>query len=730
MLENNKLLELVMIVKNSGDILRVCLQNNKKYIDYWTIVDTGSTDNTCDIINEELKDVPGKLYYCDFIDFSQARNKSLDLSSKSCKYTIILDDSYFIKGGNTLRNLLMTSDKDCLGIKIGKYNGNCFINDYYSKRIIKSSCNFKYKYRVHEDIDTYDIEYIKDKDIFIDDLENNTHNLRSSSRFKKDIEMLLLDLQDYPDDPKTLYYLATTYYVLEEYNNSLEYFKKLSNLDILNPEYMFSAFYNTLTINYKLNKNVNAFEKGLIIMSKNKLFHNRSEINYKLAIINKSKNNLKKAEELIESIIFNKKPVLLTTIVENDVYEFFIPLLYIEIKLLMFKHNDAIFILKNLLQYFPTNQQLLNIKYELYPKNIDNIKLSDNKTIVFQLGDGCIDFWDPITLVDKNKRISGSEIMGVNLAKQFAIIGYRVIVFGAFESTIENKTYEGTCSQNVEYVDFKYFSEFALTYVIDYLIVSRQTANLCYYNNIKNVYLWVHDILPIINGTESKSFQTHKEKFKKVIAVTNWQKNKIIENIEIPKELIYVSRNAINPLRFKKMITKVPYRFIYSSCVFRGLNNLLDIFPKIKEKYPESTLYLFVRQSDIDTDTMEKIKKMEYVYLNNRVSQEELSIEFLKSDIFLYPTNFQETYCITAVEAMASKCLVATVDYCGLGEIVKTKGITVPYPIKDNIDELVRKLFFVLERPELKNHFIETAYNWAINQTYENLAYNWIKNLF
>ena len=52
----SKLLELVMIVKNSGEILRKCLKENKKYIDQWTIVDTGSTDNTCDIIREELKD--------------------------------------------------------------------------------------------------------------------------------------------------------------------------------------------------------------------------------------------------------------------------------------------------------------------------------------------------------------------------------------------------------------------------------------------------------------------------------------------------------------------------------------------------------------------------------------------------------------------------------------------------------------------------------------------------
>ena len=723
-MSNENLLELVMIVKNSGEVLRECLKNNKLYIDYWTIVDTGSNDNTCEIIKEELKDIPGQLYTCEFIDFSQARNKSLELSSKKCKYTIILDDSYSINNGDKLRIFLNKVDNDCIRIKIGKFNGICLSNDYYSKRIIKSCSNLRYKYRVHEDIDTSKFIDIEDDNIFIDDDDNISHVLRTTSRFKRDIEMLLLDLKDDPTDAKTLYYLGTIYFFLEEDEKSLKYYYKLGNLEIVHPDYLFCSIYNSLCIEYKKNKNDEKFKKGLLSLSKNKLFEHKSEIKYKLAVIYKNQNNFKKADTFIDNIINNIKPKSFG-IIEDNLYEFFIPLLYIEIKILLCEYNEAILILKRLLEYFPNDQQLLNIKYHLYSQDMSNIRLSDNKTLVIHLGD-IVKVWDPEKLNDK--RISGSEIMAINLVKEFLKFNYRVIVFGSFENLKTNTNYEGIYN-NIEYIDYKYFSEFALRYVIDYLIISRQTANLCYYNNVKNVYLWVHDILPVMSGT-SKCFQTHKEKFKKLIAVTNWQKNKIIENLEIPEEFIYVSRNAINPLRFKKNIEKTPYRFIYSSSALRGLDNLINIFPKIKEKYLEATLYLFIREDEVDPDTMKKIEYMDYVFVNKRLSQEELSIEFLKSDIFLYPTNFKETYCITAVEAMASKCLVVTVDYCGLGEIVKSKGITVPYPIKDNIDELIRKLFFVLERPHLKQHFIETAYNWAINQTYEELANDWITNLF
>ena len=68
-----KILELVMIVKNSGEVLRECLNKNKNYIDHWTIVDTGSSDDTMKIVQEELKNIPGNLYQIDFIDFSYGR---------------------------------------------------------------------------------------------------------------------------------------------------------------------------------------------------------------------------------------------------------------------------------------------------------------------------------------------------------------------------------------------------------------------------------------------------------------------------------------------------------------------------------------------------------------------------------------------------------------------------------------------------------------------------------
>jgi hypothetical protein len=723
-----KLLELVMIVKNSGEIIRDCLRENKKWIDHWTILDTGSTDNTPEIIQNELKDIPGNLYFGEFVDFSQARNKSLELSSKTCKYTIILDDSYKLYGGLKLRDILSKENTACFLIKIGKFVDSYLRDDYYSKRIIRSSDNLQYKYRVHEDIVVSEskIKSILDANIFIDDLTFKDHTTRSFNRYKRDIEMLLLDHEDDPTEQRTIYYIAKTYYLLEKTEKSLEFYRKLRDLKKVREDFLFASYYETACIEYDRDADIDKFETSLLLVEE--LFKNRVEASYKLAVIHKDVGNLEKVNEIVTRLISYPKPVFLGTLLENDIYDYYIPYLYIDTNINLGNLDKAIPVLKKMLTVYPNDQPMLNMRYSVCDNlNISSIALSDDKTIVIHTSSfsAMIYCWNP----SGDKRISGSEYMAMNLAKEFHKLGYRVFIIGTFEDKKNNINYEGIYD-GIEYIDYKYFSEFALKYQIDYLIVSRYTENLVYYDNIKRVYLWMHDTLPVINDN-SKCIQYHKTKFKRIIGITDWQKKNTVRILNVPEDNIVVSRNAIYMERFiNKDVEKTRHRFIYSSAPERGLDYLIQLIPKIKEKYDDTTLYLFVNKDYIDSNTLNIIDSLDYVYLKERIPQDQLAVEFLKSDVWFYPTNFSESYCITALEAMASKCLIATVDYCGLGNIVKGKGILCEPPIQDNVDELIDKLFFVLERPALKNHFINTAYNWVANQTYEKLAQEWIDEIF
>jgi len=96
-----------MIVKNEAHCIERCLNSVKPFIDYWVICDTGSTDNTKEVIKNCLKDIPGELHEHKWEDFSTNRNKALQLAKSKADYTLILDADDFlaVRNENVFNNL-------------------------------------------------------------------------------------------------------------------------------------------------------------------------------------------------------------------------------------------------------------------------------------------------------------------------------------------------------------------------------------------------------------------------------------------------------------------------------------------------------------------------------------------------------------------------------------------------------------------------------------------------
>jgi glycosyltransferase involved in cell wall biosynthesis len=433
-------------------------------------------------------------------------------------------------------------------------------------------------------------------------------------------------------------------------------------------EYTYYAEFNLIMYEYEENQDLKKFQ--LKLMDFQKRHKERAEPSYNLAVSFYEEGKIDKIDRIISNLIKFPIPESSMTMVDHQVYEYSIPYLYIEVKFKLGMFDQGIIELKKLIEKYPNDQKLLNIKYSIC-SNLDiSCKKFEQKTLVIHTAK--IDFiWTPI--LNKNNKISGSEYMAISMAKEFRDLGYRVFIFGSFLD-IENKKDNQMMLEGIQYIDNYYFSDFCLEYSIDYLIISRQLENLVYYKNIKNVYLWVHDVLP---QGDCRFIQIHKEKFKSVIAISEWQKSSMLKYTGIKEESIYVSRNAIHPKRFLKEIEKTPFRFIYTSDPIRGLDNFIEMIPWIKEKYPQSTFYIFGKKEQITDEILLFINENDYIYLSPRISQDQLSIELKKSDIWLYPCSFNETYCISAVEAMASGCLVASIKIAALTEIIHDRGIMV-----------------------------------------------------
>src|SRR5437868_3646767 len=93
---------LSMIVKNEAHVIARCLRSVRPFISCFSISDTGSTDNTMEIIREEMKGIPGVLTSDPWVDFSTNRNIAMKGVQGDYIFTIDADETFEAKPGRTI----------------------------------------------------------------------------------------------------------------------------------------------------------------------------------------------------------------------------------------------------------------------------------------------------------------------------------------------------------------------------------------------------------------------------------------------------------------------------------------------------------------------------------------------------------------------------------------------------------------------------------------------------
>jgi hypothetical protein len=134
-----------MIVKNESHIIEKTLQNMLSYIpfDYYVISDTGSSDNTIDLIKNffNSKNIKGEIYSDIWKDFGYNRTLALKHAYNKSDYLFIFDADDKIIGNLALPRKL---NEDAYYLKFG---GGC---GYKRILLIKNSYEWKYVGVLHE----------------------------------------------------------------------------------------------------------------------------------------------------------------------------------------------------------------------------------------------------------------------------------------------------------------------------------------------------------------------------------------------------------------------------------------------------------------------------------------------------------------------------------------------------------------------------------------------------
>jgi len=242
---------LTMIVKNESQVIRRCIDSVRDYINYWVIVDTGSTDGTQDLIKEIMAEyeIPGELHERPWVDFGHNRRESLNYSKDKSDYRLIIDADDVLVVENPEVNPFLNIDKDFYKIKLRL--GSLA---YYRSQVIRGNQDWKYVGVLHEYLSGP--EGVSLEEDFLEGVEMHAsvsgHNrdIKGKDKYYNDAlifekAILTTPKEDLPIDLERRYvfYMAQSYRDAGMHERSVEAYERRVDLGGWNEEVYISKYW-------------------------------------------------------------------------------------------------------------------------------------------------------------------------------------------------------------------------------------------------------------------------------------------------------------------------------------------------------------------------------------------------------------------------------------------------------------------------------------------------------
>ena len=280
----------------------------------------------------------------------------------------------------------------------------------------------------------------------------------------------------------------------------------------------------------------------------------------------------------------------------------------------------------------------------------------------------------------EQRPLGGTETAIVRLSDELAKRGNQVTVFSAIDDVIEG---EGVPT-------YRPLGQVHQERDTDVLISVRDWMPLMLPLMGRLRFYWTGDSYDQIHNYGIGDRRVNKV-ISGMILGSNWQADTLSAKSGFPNNKTVVLPLGVHLPYFDGEETRVRKRLIYSSTPYRGLEHVPELYLKVKERHPDAELHIF---SGLDVyqglNTVPEQEKIRYKALDEKlislpdctvhgnVFQKQLAREFMKSAVLFYPNTFEETFCITAVEAQAAGCVTVSSAKGALPETVGNSGVLIP----------------------------------------------------
>ena len=745
--EKNATICLNMIIKNESHIIANTLENlcNKIKFDYWLICDTGSTDNTVQIITDffKKKGINGEIFYDEWVNFAHNRTLALQRAYRKTQLLLVFDADDEIFGNITIPKDVLF---DQYYLKFGSSQGTV----YSRVLLINNYKEFEYLSVIHEfisckeepvssttiDGDYYVVsgrtgsrnldpdKYLKDALIlekaYIEAKKKNDHlfhrysyycanSYKDCGKFEDAIKWYKITLnhpnQWNQEKYTSCLYIYDCYKALNQEFNSFFYLVKsfaydTERVECLYPLLVHYCCENMYKVAYNYYLNVkNFFENHYINTDiSQKLFIINDKYNffvpYYMILIADKVQDFKCVIRMYEIVFIKKQRMFDEWHIKNFLYnlQFFIqhvlpdnkkPFISLANDYIDFLHKNGVnfesfdFLNKDVYRNAGINVDKYIIKTLTYKEQkFSKEKCASSKNILFYTGFSDID-WNYSYML--NNALGGSEKAVAYITKCFPK-DYNIFISGH----VKNETFD-----NITYIHLNELTNLIDSVPFHTVIVSRYIA---FYEMFPTCsffksFIWAHDVSLLPYGcelTESQIIQKWNCYITGCVCLTKWHKELFIEKYSKLKDKITLINNGLDIDSFKKIdntILKIKNKFIYSSRPERGLDTLLYLWPQILEKMPDATLSI-ATYGNFPTNSQEKLLKSiidnhHSIHYLGKLNPIQLYEEMRSSEYWLYPTNWPETSCITALEMLMSEVICVYYPVAGLPNTIDKYGIQI-----------------------------------------------------
>lgn len=333
-----------------------------------------------------------------------------------------------------------------------------------------------------------------------------------------------------------------------------------------------------------------------------------------------------------------------------------------------------------------------------------------------------------------NVGIGGSETAIVRMMEELND-DYRCIVYNRVKSEDE-----GVSPSGVEY----WRPELYTGEHVHAFIASRYTE--CFEANVqaKIRAVWLQDVHC---GGLTPYRDTRIDRY---LVLTEWHKKNFCRLYPFvdPKK-VFLTFNGIDLAPFWEpkvpIEKKDPHKCMYVSSPDRGLEYLLEIWPQIVKRVPTATLDIYYGFDNIDkliasgrddlaelkSRIMTKVDRYDSVTYHGRVGQTQLAKAWRDAAIWLYPTAFCETSCISALQAQAGGALVLTTPLAALPEVASGAYFINGHAGSESYQTaFAKKAVELLNISETKRQQRQSiGFEFVRTRTWELAAKQWLENL-